>query len=101
MKTVTQIKTLTPSLTTKLKVAAYTRISHSSLKHSLSNQVSYYNQLIQSNPSWSFAGIYIDDSISGKTQENRSDFQALIKACREGEVDLILTKSVSRFGRNT
>ncbi|HEL2045644.1 TPA: recombinase family protein [Streptococcus suis] len=101
MKTVTQIKTLTPSLTTKLKVATYTRISHSSLKHSLSNQVSYYNQLIQSNPSWSFAGIYIDDSISGKTQENRSDFQALIKACCEGKVDLILTKSISRFGRNT
>lgn len=101
MKTVTQIKTINPSLTTKLKVAAYARISHSSLKHSLSNQVSYYNQLIQSNPCWSFAGIYIDDGISGKSQETRSDFQALIKACHEGKVDLILTKSISRFGRNT
>ena len=68
--------------------------------HSLSSQVSYYNQLIQSNPEWLFCGVYADEALTG-TKENRAEFQKLLNRCRRGEIDLILTKSISRFARNT
>ena len=68
--------------------------------HSLSAQVSYYNQLIQSNPEWLFCGVYADEALTG-TKENRAEFQKLLNRCRQGEIDLILTKSISRFARNT
>ena len=68
--------------------------------HSLSAQVSYYNQLIQSNPEWLFCGVYADEALTG-TKENRAEFQKLLNRCRRGEIDLILTKSISRFARNT
>ena len=68
--------------------------------HSLSAQVSYYNQLIQSNPEWLFCGVYADEALTG-TNENRAEFQKLLNRCRRGEIDLILTKSISRFARNT
>ncbi|EHI70226.1 recombinase family protein [Streptococcus ictaluri] len=85
----------------KLKVAAYARVSHTRLLQSLSNQVSYYNQIIGKNPEWEFKGVYVDEVISGRNASKRKEYQRLLSDCRKGEVDIILTKSISRFGRNT
>lgn len=84
------------------KVAAYTRVSSGkdAMLHSLAAQISYYNSFIQSNPEWSFAGIYTDEAISG-TKVNREGFQRMIDDCRKGKIDMIVTKSISRFARNT
>ena len=84
------------------RTAAYARVSSGkdAMLHSLSAQVSYYNQLIQSNPEWLFCGVYADEALTG-TKENRVEFQKLLNRCRRGEIDLILTKSISRFARNT
>lgn len=85
------------------RVAAYARVSSDTdqLLHSASAQVSYYNELIQSNPDWDFAGIYADIGISGTQLKNRSEFQRLLDDCDAGKIDIVLTKSVSRFARNT
>ena len=84
------------------RTAAYARVSSGkdAMLHSLSSQVSYYNQLIQSNPEWLFCGVYADEALTG-TKGNRAEFQKLLNRCRQGEIDLILTKSISRFARNT
>lgn len=86
----------------KLKVCAYARVSTDSLKQedSLENQTSTYEHIITSNPSYEYVGIYADQGISGYS-ENRPAFQSMIEKARAGEIDLIITKSVSRFARNT
>lgn len=87
----------------KLKnVAAYARVSSGKdeMLHSLSAQVSYYRELIQSKPGWRFAGVYADEALTG-TRDNRENFQRLLSDCRTGKVDMVLTKSISRFARNT
>ena len=86
----------------RMKVAAYCRVSKDTeeLLNSLDIQKQYYEALITSNPLWKNAGIFADIA-SGKNIKARSDFQKMLKACQKGKVDIILTKSVSRFGRNT
>lgn len=100
-KNIIQIDAL-PQLKRKLKVAAYARVSSSkdAMLHSLSAQVSYYNKYISSHDDWEFVGIYADEGISG-TKEDRDEFQRMINDCRSGKIDLILTKAISRFARNT
>lgn len=85
-----------------LRTAAYARVSSGkdAMLHSLSAQVSYYNNLIQSNPEWLFCGVYADEALTG-TKDNRENFQKLLAECRAGNLDLIITKSISRFARNT
>ena len=85
-----------------LRTAAYARVSSGkdAMLHSLSAQVSYYNSFIQSNPEWLFCGVYADEALTG-TKENRQNFQELLSECRAGRIDLIITKSISRFARNT
>ena len=85
-----------------LRTAAYARVSNGkdAMLHSLSAQVSYYNSLIQSNPEWLFCGVYADEALTG-TKDNRENFQRLLTECRAGKIDLIITKSISRFARNT
>lgn len=85
-----------------LRTAAYARVSSGkdAMLHSLSAQVSYYNNLIQSNPEWLFCGVYADEALTG-TKDNRENFQKLLSECRAGHIDLIITKSISRFARNT
>ena len=85
-----------------LRTAAYARVSSGkdAMLHSLSAQVSYYNKLIQSNPEWLFCGVYADEALTG-TKETRQNFQKLLAECRAGNIDLIITKSISRFARNT
>ena len=85
-----------------LNVAAYARVSSGkdAMLHSLSAQTSYYSELIQSNPMWSYAGVYADEARTG-TKDSRAEFQQLISDCRAGYIDMIITKTVSRFARNT
>ncbi len=85
-----------------LKTAAYARVSSGkdAMLHSLSAQVSYYNNLIQSNPEWLFCGVYADEALTG-TKDSRENFQKLLAECRAGRIDLVITKSISRFARNT
>ena len=68
--------------------------------HSLSAQISYYSSHIQKNPAWEYKGVFADEAISG-TKDRREEFQKLLDLCRAGEIDMIITKSVSRFARNT
>ena len=85
----------------KKRVAAYARVSSGkdAMLHSLSAQVSYYSDYIQSN-GWEYAGVYADEAITG-TKDKREGFQKLLAECRNGNVDMVITKSISRFARNT
>ena len=84
------------------RVAAYTRVStpKAEMIASLSAQVDYYSKLINSNPDWEMRGIYVDEAKTG-TKDTREKFRRLISDCRKGLIDLVITKSVSRFARNT
>ncbi len=87
----------------KLRVAGYARVSSDSddQLNSFSAQVSYYNDIITNNDDWQLVDIYADEGISGTTTEKRNDFNRMIDDCRKGRIDRILTKSTSRFARNT
>ena len=87
----------------KLRVAAYCRVSSEKDEqlNSFEVQVSYYTEKISGNPAWKMAGIYADEGITGTSMKHREDFKRMLRACREGRIDLILCKSVSRFGRNS
>lgn len=91
-----------PKLEHKKRVAAYARVScgKDAMLHSLSAQVSYYSKFIQSHSEWIYVGVYMDEAKTG-TKDTREGFQNLIADCRAGKVDMILTKSISRFARNT
>ena len=87
----------------RLKVCAYARVSTGSRAQAESyvTQVEYYTEKIENNPLWEFAGVYADEGITGTKVKGRDDFKAMIAACEEGDIDLILTKSITRFARNT
>ena len=99
---VTQTRFAKTELPRAKRVAAYARVSSGkdAMLHSLSAQVSYYSKLIQNHGGWEYAGVYADEPLTG-TKDNRENFQRLLADCRNGKVDMILTKSVSRFARNT
>ena len=103
MKTINKIEQHPTALPRRKRVAAYARVSKETdrLLHSFSEQVSYYNELIQKNPEWEFAGVFADSGITGTKTAHRSEFQRLMQECDSGNVDLILCKSISRFARNT
>lgn len=84
------------------RVAAYARVSSDkdAQLHSLSAQVSYYNSYIGSLEDWEFAGVYADEALTG-TKDNRPEFQRMLADCRNGKIDMIVTKSITRFARNT
>ena len=86
----------------KKRVAAYCRVSSNSADqiHSFEAQVRAYTKLIQRRSDWELVEIYADEGISGTQAENRIEFQRMIRACELHEIDLIITKSVSRFSRN-
>ena len=87
----------------KQKVAAYARVSKDTeqLMHSLSAQVSYYSDLIQRTPDWEYAGVYVDAGLTGTSTEARPEFRRMIADCEAGKINIVLTKSISRFARNT
>lgn len=103
MRTVNKIEVKAPQMPSRKKVAAYARVSMESerLQHSLSAQVSYYSALIQKHPDWEYAGVYADDGISGTKTSKRDEFKRLLEDCEAGKIDIVLTKSISRFARNT
>ena len=86
-----------------LRVCAYCRVSTDSEDqiNSYQSQLKYYNQKIKDNVNWKFIDIYADEAISGTQDYKRSDFMRMIQDALDGKFDLILTKSISRFARNT
>ena len=87
----------------KLRVAAYCRVSTDSDEQETSYdaQVTHYTEYIQKNPEWELAGIFADDGISGTNTKKRTEFKRMIDECMAGNIDMIITKSISRFARNT
>ena len=101
-RTIKQISFLSTKIPSLTRVAAYARVSSGkdAMLHSLSAQVSYYNDLIQKHPGWVFCGVYADEALTG-TKADRRNFTRLLEDCKVGKVDMIVTKSISRFARNT
>ncbi len=87
----------------KLRVAAYCRVSTDSDEQATSYeaQVEHYTTFIKKNAEWEFAGIFADDGISGTNTKKREEFNRMIEECMAGRIDMIITKSISRFARNT
>ena len=85
-----------------VKVAAYARVSSDkdAMLHSLSSQVSYFSKMIQSHDSWKYVGVYSDEGMTG-TKIKRDGFQRIVQDAKAGKIDIIVTKSLSRFARNT
>ena len=85
------------------RVAAYCRVSTDSEEqiNSYTAQKAYYSQKIEETPDWEMAGLFADEGITGTSMKKRKEFNRMITACKRGRIDLILTKSLSRFARNT
>ena len=105
MKKVTKITENTSDFTErpKLRVAAYCRVSTDSDDQlvSLDTQIKHYESYIKSNPDWDFAGLYYDEGITGTKKEKRPELLRMIADCENKMIDFIVTKSISRFARNT
>ena len=87
----------------RLRMAAYARVSSSSEDQLLSYaaQLEHYERLILNNPAWELVDLYADEAITGTRADKRPDYQRMMKDCRRGKIDKIITKSISRFSRNT
>ena len=87
----------------KLRVAAYCRVSTDSDEQATSYdaQIEHYTAYINGHPDWTLAGIYADDGISGTNTKKREEFNRMIDECMAGSIDMVITKSISRFARNT
>lgn len=87
----------------RIRVAAYCRVSTDGDEQlgSFASQKAYYEDKIRENPQWALAGIFADEAITGTKADKRPGFQEMIQRCMNGEIDMILTKSISRFARNT
>lgn len=103
MRKINRIEPVLPTLPKQRKVAVYVRVSKDTerLNHSISAQIDYYRMLIQKNPQWEYVGVYTDYGITGTLTSKRSAFQRMIVDCEAGKIDIIITKSISRFARNT
>ena len=102
MRTITRIESDVATVATKKRVAAYARVSSGkdAMLHSLSAQVDFYSRFIRNNTEWEYCGVYADEAYTG-TKDERPEFQRLLTDCRNGKLDIVLTKSISRFARNT
>lgn len=87
----------------KLRVAAYCRVSTDSDEQATSYeaQIEHYTEYISKNPDWVLAGIFADEGITGTNTKKRTEFNRMIDECMDGNIDMIITKSISRFARNT
>ena len=99
---ITQVTFGSPQLPRDKNVAAYCRVSSGkdAMRHSLAAQVSYYSELIQNHAGWEYAGVYADEAVTG-TKDSRKNFKRMLSECRAGKIDMVITKSISRFARNT
>ncbi len=102
MPTVYRIDPILSPTAEKLRVCAYARVSSDSEDqlNSFASQVNYYTKYIQAHEKWTFVDIYADEGITGTSAAGRNEFQRLMQDCRQGRIDRILVKSVSRFARN-
>jgi site-specific DNA recombinase len=93
----------TTTVTTQLRVAAYCRVSTKEEEQASSYeaQCEYYTDKIMSNKEWTMAGIFADEGITGTSTKKRTEFLRMIRQCKQKKIDLILTKSIQRFARNT
>ncbi|MEG0292538.1 MAG: recombinase family protein [Anaerovoracaceae bacterium] len=103
MKRITKIEENKVLSIKKLRVAGYARVSTSSDEQliSLEAQKAYYEKYIKSNEEWEYAGLYYDEGITGTKKEVRDGLSSLITDCEQGLIDMVITKSISRFCRNT
>lgn len=102
-QTIDPITRMPSAAIAKRRVAGYARVSTDSDEQftSYEAQVDYYTQFIKSNPDWTFVDVYTDEGISGTNTKHRAGFNKMIKDALAGKIDLIVTKSISRFARNT
>ena len=102
MKKVSQISTGQKSQLAKKRVAAYCRVSTNSADqlNSYARQVKTYTDRINKNKEWELVEIFADEGLSGTSSDKREEFLRMIRLCELGQIDLILVKSISRFGRN-
>ena len=93
----------TTTVTKQLRVAAYCRVSTKEEEQASSYeaQCEYYTDKIMSNKEWTMAGIFADEGITGTSTKKRTEFLRMIRQCKQKKIDLILTKSIQRFARNT
>ena len=98
-----RINRKTSKVIERIRVAAYCRVSTDSEEQltSYNSQVLHYKNLVESNPEWDLVDIFADEGISGTQTDKRVEFQRMINEAMEGKIDLIITKSISRFARNT
>ena len=101
--TINPLTHISMAATRKRRVAGYARVSTDSDEQftSYEAQIDYYTQYIQRNSEWAFVKVYTDEGISGTSTKNRTGFNEMIDDAMSGKIDLIVTKSVSRFARNT
>lgn len=87
----------------QLRVAAYCRVSteQEEQQNSYQVQIAYYTDLINRKKEWTLAGIFADEGISGTQTKKRTEFNRMIRMCKNKKIDLVITKSISRFARNT
>lgn len=103
MTKITKIEAIKVNTTKKIRVAAYARVSTDSDEQllSLETQKAHYENYIKANPDWTFAGLYYDEGISGTKVAKRESLLHLLDDCEKGKIDRVITKSISRFARNT
>ena len=101
-RNIRKIQPSAPKLPTRKRVAAYARVSSGkdAMLHSLSAQVSYYSDYIPKHSGWEYAGVSADEAVTG-TKDGRAEFQRMLAYCRARKIDMVITKSISRFARNT
>ena len=87
----------------RIRLAPYCRVSSDSedQRHSFAAQVKYYTEYASAHPEYILADIYADEGVTGTCMNKRDDFRRLIRDCKKGKIDRVITKSVSRFARNT
>lgn len=102
MRIIRKLEPSVPQIPVRKRVAAYARVSSGkdAMLHSLSAQVSYYSGMIQNRSDWEYVGVYADEAFTG-TKDERPEFQRLMNNCRNGKIDMVITKSIARFARNT
>jgi site-specific DNA recombinase len=102
MRSIRKLEPSMPQIPTRKRVGAYARVSSGkdAMLHSLSAQISYYSVMIQKRRDWEYVGVYADEALTG-TKDERPEFQRLMNDCRNGLIDMVITKSIARFARNT
>lgn len=100
---ITEITTVKQQIATKIRLAAYCRVSSDSTDqlHSFAAQIRYYSEYTKANPEYELVGIYADEGLTGTEMKKRDELNRLLKDCQKGKIDRIIVKSVSRFARNT